>query len=73
MDGVFAQFHVGIQNLCRRIEILYKKQHKTAFYNLPNGGACSVFYLPASFLQYHSDTASEPGARPNDPAKEEVK
>ena len=46
MDGVFAQFHVGIQNLCRRIEILYKKQHKTAFYNLPKGGACSVFYLP---------------------------
>lgn len=53
MDGVFAQFHVGIQNLCRRIEILYKKQHKTAFYNLPNGGTCSVFYLPASYVQYN--------------------
>lgn len=53
MDGVFAQFHVGIQNLCRRIEILYKNQHKTAFYNLPNGGTCSVFYLPASYVQYN--------------------
>lgn len=73
MDGVFAQFHVGIQNLCRRIEILYKKQHKTAFYNLPNSGACSVFYLPASFLQYNSGTIPDPGARLNDQPKEEDK
>ena len=47
LDGEFAQFHVGIQNLCRRIDILYKKQQKTAFFNLPGGGACSVFYIPA--------------------------
>ncbi len=73
MDGVFAQFHVGIQNLCRRIEILYKKQHKTAFYNLPNGGACSVFYLPESFSQYNSDPVSGPGIKPNDQQKEEGK
>lgn len=72
-DGVFVQFHVGIQNLCRRIDILYKKQHKTAFYNLPNSGACSVFYLPASFLQYNSGTDSDPGARLDDQPNEEEK
>lgn len=46
-SDVFAQAHVGIQNLCRRIDILYKNQSKIAFFNLPQGGACSVFYLPA--------------------------
>lgn len=43
---VFPQFHVGIQNLCRRMDILYHGQHQVAFYNNPGGGACSVIYLP---------------------------
>lgn len=66
MDGVFVQFHVGIQNLCRRIEILYQKQHKTAFYNLPNGGACSVFYLPDSFGKQHGNYRSEANHKPKE-------
>lgn len=43
---VFPQYHVGIQNLCRRMDILYHGQHQVAFYNNPGGGACSVIYLP---------------------------
>ena len=46
-DGeVFPRYHVGIQNLCRRMDILYHGQHQVAFYNNPGGGACSVIYLP---------------------------
>lgn len=71
MDGVFAQFHVGIQNLCRRIEILYKNRHKTAFYNLPNGGACSVFYLPDSFPPNVNPPTADSYSRQNTSSKEE--
>ncbi len=46
MDGVFEQHHVGVQNLCRRMDILYQKQYKKAFLNSPGGGALSIFYLP---------------------------
>lgn len=45
-DGIFARYHVGIQNLRRRLDILYQKQYQIAFYNNPGGGACSVIYLP---------------------------
>ena len=43
---VFSQYHVGIQNLCRRMDVLYHGQYQIAFYNNPGGGACSVIYLP---------------------------
>lgn len=46
MDGVFGQHHVGVQNLCRRMDIVYHKQYKKAFLNNPGGGALSIFYLP---------------------------
>jgi sensor histidine kinase YesM len=45
-NDVFGQQHVGIQNLCRRMDILYRKQYKKAFLNNPGGGALSIFYLP---------------------------
>ena len=45
-DGVFSQYHVGIQNLRRRMDILYQNRYRIAFYNNPGGGACSVIYLP---------------------------
>lgn len=45
-DGVFEQFHVGVQNLCRRMDILYQKQYKKAFLNAPGGGALTILYLP---------------------------
>jgi len=37
---------VGIQNLCRRMDILYKGRYRIAFFNNPTGGASSVIYLP---------------------------
>lgn len=46
MDSVFGQHHVGVQNLCRRMDIVYHKQYKKAFLNNPGGGALSIFYLP---------------------------
>lgn len=45
-DGMFERNHVGVQNLCRRMDILYQKQYKKAFLNNPSGGARTVFYLP---------------------------
>lgn len=45
-DGLFEQYHVGVQNLCRRMDILYHGQYKKAFFNGPGGGAVSTFYLP---------------------------
>ena len=45
-DERFEQYHVGINNLKRRMDLIYQKGYKTAFYNAPNGGACSVIYLP---------------------------
>ncbi len=45
--GLFEQYHVGVQNLCRRMDILYHGQYKKAFFNGPGGGAVSIFYLPA--------------------------
>lgn len=59
LNEVFAQSRVGIQNLCRRIDILYKNQCKTAFFNLPQGGACSVFYLPMDTTQAPSINLSQ--------------
>lgn len=47
-DGLFEQYHVGVQNLCRRIDILYHGQYEKAFFNSPCGGAVSIFYLPFS-------------------------
>lgn len=59
-DGeVFPRYHVGIQNLCRRMDILYHGQHQVAFYNNPGGGACSVIYLP-----YEDGTEAAPPAGP---------
>lgn len=45
-DGIFERNHVGVQNLCRRMDILYQKQCKKAFLNNPGGGALTIFYLP---------------------------
>lgn len=42
----FDAYNVGINNLRRRIAIVYKNNCHTAFYNLPSGGACSVIFIP---------------------------
>ena len=47
-DGdVYEDFHVGISNLKKRVELIYKSGFSFAFYNEPDGGACSLIYLPA--------------------------
>ncbi len=48
VDDDFDQYHVGINNLKRRMAILYKNDFHMAFYNQPGGGACSVIYVPAT-------------------------
>ena len=44
----FEQYHVGINNLKRRIRLIYHDDYEMAFYNLPGGGACNVICLPVS-------------------------
>lgn len=43
---VFSDYHVGINNLCHRMALLYGDRCKTAFYNEEQGGAHSVLYIP---------------------------
>lgn len=54
-DGTFERNHVGVQNLCRRMDILYQKQYKKAFLNNPGGGARTVFYLPMETDEENSE------------------
>ena len=58
-EELFSQYHVGIQNLCRRMDILYQKQAKIAFYNNPGGGASSVIYLPCGEAVPEDEGADE--------------
>lgn len=45
---IYADKHVGIENLKHRIEILYKNNYELAFYNGPNGGAKAIITIPLS-------------------------
>lgn len=58
-DELFSQYHVGIQNLLRRLDILYQKRQQIAFYNNPGGGACSVLYLPCEHAEQSASEAAE--------------
>ncbi|HEY9575178.1 MAG TPA: histidine kinase [Lachnospiraceae bacterium] len=44
--NLYADKHVGIENLKHRIEILYRQGYDYAFYNSPLGGAKAVIRLP---------------------------
>lgn len=44
--SVFADYHVGINNLLHRMTLLYGKNFKAAFYNEKSGNAHSVLYIP---------------------------
>ena len=46
VDEQFEQHHVGISNLRRRMTLIYQNDFQMAFFNLPDGGACSLIYLP---------------------------
>ena len=45
-DEQFEQYHIGISNLRRRMALIYQNDYQIAFFNAPNGGACSLIYLP---------------------------
>ena len=46
LQGTFDQQHIGINNLRRRMQILYGDECRTMFKNTVEGGACSIVYLP---------------------------
>ena len=46
LTGSYDQFNVGINNLRRRLAILYHGECRTEFRNRPEGGACSVIRIP---------------------------
>lgn len=50
-DEQFEQYHIGISNLKRRMALIYQNDFQVAFFNAPNGGACSLIYLPLQFEQ----------------------
>lgn len=46
-SGGFEQYHVGIQNLKRRMALIYHGDYQIAFFNSTvSGGACSLICLP---------------------------
>ncbi|MBR6321841.1 MAG: histidine kinase [Lachnospiraceae bacterium] len=46
LTGSYDQFNVGINNLRRRLAILYRGRCRTEFMNKPEGGACALIYIP---------------------------
>lgn len=45
--GTFDQYHIGINNLRRRMTILYGCDYELAFFNGPKGGANILISIPA--------------------------
>lgn len=45
-NNLYADKHVGIENLKHRIEIIYRNNYEHTFYNSPSGGAKAVIILP---------------------------
>lgn len=60
LHGSFDQQHIGINNLRRRMQILYGSVCRTVFKNTAEGGACSIIYLP---FRRAKETAAIPGER----------
>lgn len=48
LEDNFDRYHVGINNLRRRMLILYKNECQLAFYNGSTGGAITVIFIPLS-------------------------
>ena len=46
LTGSYDQFNVGINNLRRRLAILYHGECRTEFRNKAEGGACAVIHIP---------------------------
>lgn len=45
-DGAYPAYHIGINNLKRRIGLIYHDHYQIAFFNEPQGGACALICLP---------------------------
>lgn len=45
-DRQYEQYQVGIQNLKRRMSLIYQDDYQIAFFNNPTGGAVTVMYIP---------------------------
>ncbi len=45
-NNLYADKHVGIENLKHRIDIIYRSNYEHTFYNSPAGGAKAVIVLP---------------------------
>lgn len=45
-DRQYEQYQVGIQNLKRRMSLIYQNDYRIAFFNSPSGGAVTVMYIP---------------------------
>lgn len=45
-SDLYEDYHVGITNLKKRIQLIYKSDFQLTFYNEPTGGACTLIYLP---------------------------
>ena len=45
-SDLYEDYHVGITNLKKRIELIYGSDYYITFYNEPAGGACTLIYLP---------------------------
>lgn len=45
-NNLYADKHVGIENLKHRIDIIYRSNYEHTFYNSPAGGAKAVIILP---------------------------
>jgi len=45
-SDIYEDYHIGITNLKKRIQLIYKTGFQFAFFNQPAGGACTLIYLP---------------------------
>ena len=43
---IYGKQHVGIANLKKRLQLIYKTDFQIAFYNEAKGGACTFLCLP---------------------------
>ena len=46
LENTFDTYNVGINNLRRRINILFNENTHLAIFNLPTGGACEILSIP---------------------------
>lgn len=45
-SDIYEDYHIGITNLKKRIQLIYKTGFQFAFFNQAAGGACTLIYLP---------------------------